>query len=73
MTVKWNILSPSGSCDDLVQMLLESNHVPAVVDLEYEYDDITDMIVITSELDDYAWIMLTSEWDWLRKRFDAIQ
>jgi len=58
MTVKCNILSPSGSCDDLVQMLLESNHVPAVVDLEYEFDDITDMIVITSELDDYAWIML---------------
>lgn len=56
MTVKWNILSPSGSCDDLVQMLLESNHVPAVMDRECK--DATDMIVITSELDDYAWIML---------------
>lgn len=59
MTVKWNILSASGACDDLVQMLLESNHVPAVMDRECK--DATDMIVITRDLDDYAWIML-SHW-----------
>ena len=56
MTVKWNILSASGAGADLVQMLLESNHVPAIIDSECP--DATDMIVITRALDDYAWVML---------------
>jgi hypothetical protein len=50
----WSVLAPSGSCAELVRNLLDSNHV-SHTDEAHEGNN---LIVITSGLDDYAWIML---------------